>query len=94
MVRFSFSGDRAALVLPENLDKMSIEALITALDLRSRFAKEHDAWESSKTDVERRFQKILSQQITEIHAKIDGESEKVRAGLEEVVVREVLKLFP
>ena len=94
MIGSSFSGDGVALGLPENLDIVSTEILITALDLRTRFPKEHDAWERSKTNVERRFQKIISQRTTEVHAKVEGEFEQVRAKVEEVVVSELLKLFP
>ena len=94
MTGSSFSGNSAALGLPENLDKMSAEALITALGLRTRFPKEYDAWESNKRDIERRFQEFLSQQRTEIPTKVEEEFEQVRAEVEGFVVSELLKLFP
>jgi hypothetical protein len=73
---------------------MSTEALITALGLRTRFPKEHDTWERNKKDIERRFQKVLSQQRTEVCAKIEEGFKQVRAGVEGFVVSEMLKLFP
>lgn len=94
MTGSSFRGNTAALGLPENLDKMSTEALITALGLRTRFPEEYDAWESDKKDIEHRFQEVLSQQRTEIPAKIEHEFEEVRAEVEGFVVSELLKLFP
>jgi hypothetical protein len=94
LTRPSFSGKTVALGLPENLDKMSTDALITALGLRTRFPKEHDAWERNRKDIEYRFQKVLSQRRTKIHAKIEQEFEQVRAEVEEFVVSKLLKLFP
>jgi hypothetical protein len=90
----SFSRDTVALSLPENLDKMSTEALVAALGLHIRFPKEHDAWERIKKDIERRFQKVLSQQRAEISAKIEEGFKQVRAGVEGFVVGDMLKLFP
>jgi hypothetical protein len=92
-IRLHF-GNTVALGLPENLDKMSTEALITALGLRTRFPKEHDVWESKKKDIEHRFQKVLSQKRTEIPARIEAEFEQARAEVEGFVVSELLKLFP
>jgi predicted phage-related endonuclease len=82
------------LGLPENLDKWSTEALITALDLRTRFPKEHDAWESNKKDIEHHFQKDLFQKRTETTANIEAEFEQVRAEVEGFVVSELLRVFP
>lgn len=94
MTGLSFSGDTVALGLPENLDKMSSEALIKALRIRTRFPKEYDSWESNKRDIEHRFQRGLSKQRTEIPAKIEEGFEQVRAEVEGFVVSELLKLFP
>ena len=82
------------LSLSEDLDIMSREALVTTLGLHTRFPEEHKAWESSKREIGNRFQQILSQRRTEIHAKIERESEEVGAEVEEVVVSELLNLFP
>lgn len=83
------------LVLSENLDVMSREALVSALGLHTRFPEEHKAWGSSKTEIEHRFQQIISQRRTEIHAKIVREFEEVlRTEVEEVVVTAFLKQFP
>ena len=91
---FSGLGDGVALDLSEDLDIMSREALVTTLGLHTRFPEEHKAWESSKREIGNRFQQILSQRRTEIHAKIERESEEVGAEVEEVVVSELLNLFP
>ena len=80
--------------LPENLDLLSTDALVTALGLHTRFPEEHKAWERSKKDIGNRFQQILSQRSMEIHEKIERESEEVRPEVEEVVIRELLSLFP
>ncbi|KAF8261846.1 hypothetical protein EI94DRAFT_1705222 [Lactarius quietus] len=92
-IRLRFE-DGVALALPENLNIMSTKALITALGLHTRFPKENDAWERGNTDIERRFQKVLSRRTIEMHEKIEGEFEHVQAEVEEVFVSELLKLFP
>lgn len=89
-----FSGDTVALGLPENLDKISTESLITAFGLRTRFPKEHDAWENNKKDTERRFQRALSQKRMEMHVKFEAEFEQVYPEVEGFLISELLKLFP
>ena len=93
-IGLSFSGDGVALGLSNDLDIMSREALVTAFGLHTRFPEEYKAWESRTREIDDRFQQIFSQQRTKIHAKIERESEEVRAGVEDVVLSEVLNLFP
>jgi hypothetical protein len=91
LIGSSFSGDRAALGLSENLDSTSRKPLITALGLHTRFPKEHKVWESSETEIERRFREILSQRKMGIHANIVKD---VRDEVKEVVVSKLFNLFP
>ncbi|KAH9021925.1 hypothetical protein EDB84DRAFT_517274 [Lactarius hengduanensis] len=92
-IRLRF-GDGVTLCLSENLDRMSRGALISTLDLRARFPKEHEAWESGEMEIERRFQQIISQRKAEIHAKLEQEFEGMQIKVQRAVISELLKTFP
>ncbi|KAH9005511.1 hypothetical protein EDB86DRAFT_2795794, partial [Lactarius hatsudake] len=94
LIESPFSGDGVTLCLSENLDRMSREALISTLDLRARFPKEHEAWESGEMEIERRFQQIISQRKAEIHAKFEQDFESMQVKVQRAVISELLKTFP
>jgi len=89
-----FSGAGVILNLSENLDITSRKALISALDLHTRFPKEHEAWESNETEIERRFQKIISQRKAENHAKIEQDFEGIQVKVQKAVVNELSRTLP
>lgn len=71
-----------------------MEALVTALGLQTRFPEAHNSREKSKTEINHRFQQVLSKRRTEVYQKIERESEEVCASVKEVVVGQLLNLFP
>ena len=71
-----------------------MEPLITALGLRNRFPKEYETWDRKKNDIERRFQRIVSEKQAKMHAKFDEDLEDIRPKVRRGVVRELLQTFP
>jgi hypothetical protein len=68
--------------------------LITALGLKNRFPKEYETWDRKKNEIERRFQRIVSQQQAEMHAKFDEDPEDIRPKVRRGVVSELIEAFP
>ncbi|KAI9455150.1 hypothetical protein BJY52DRAFT_1224767 [Lactarius psammicola] len=92
-IRLRF-GDGVVLVLPENLEVMSKRALISTLGLHTRFPTEHEAWESSETEIKHRFQEVTSLRKAEVHAKTEQDFAGIRVQVQRAVVNELLKTFP
>ncbi len=82
------------MCLPEEFDSASLRPLITASGLETRFPKEYEAWDKSKNEIERRFQRISSLRKAEIHAKIEQDFDGIRITVQRAVVSELLKTFP
>lgn len=71
-----------------------MKPLITALGLRKRFPKEYETWDRKKNEIERRFQRIVSEKQAEMHAKFDKDPEDIRPKVRRSVVSELLETFP
>jgi hypothetical protein len=81
------------LCLPEKFDSALLRSLITALGLRARFPNEYEAWEKSKNEIERRFQRISAQRKAEMHAKVEEDPEDIQAKIRRDLVSDLLKTF-
>jgi hypothetical protein len=62
--------------------------------LKARFSIEYDTWKRQRKEMNERFKRTLTQRQTELHAKLEQESEGIRVGLQAAVVDEVLKTYP
>jgi hypothetical protein len=82
------------LCLPKKFNSDLLRSLTTALGLRARFPKEYEAWEKSKSEIERRFQRISSQRKAEMRAKVEEDPEDIQAKIRKDLVSDLLKIFP
>ena len=81
------------LCLSETLSDNAVKTLMR-LGLSARFPEEYEAWEKRKTEIEKRFQKILAERQADIHATLEQNSRDIQAKVREAVVVEILKAFP
>ena len=81
------------LCLSETLDDNAVKTLMR-LGLSARFPEEYEAWEKRRTEIEKRFQKILAERQANIHATLEQNSGDIQAKVREAVIVEILKAFP
>ena len=79
--------------LSETLDDRSLETFID-FSLKTRFSIEYETWRGQRKEINERFKRTLAQRQTELHAKLEQESEGIRVELQAAVVDEVLKAYP
>jgi hypothetical protein len=88
------SEDDVVLCLSENLDDKALGTLMRTMELGIRFPKEHTAWEIRRIEIERRFQKTITQRQEESHETLQKESGELESKVREAVTDEILKAFP
>ena len=81
------------LCLSETLSDNAVKTLMR-LGLSARFPEEYEAWEKRRTEIEKRFQKILAERQADIHATLEQNSGDIQAKVREAVIVEILKAFP
>ena len=87
------SEDDVVLCLSETLDDKAVKTLMR-LGLSARFPEEYEAWEKRRTEIEKRFQKILAERQEETHATLEKDSRDIEAKARDGVTVEILKAFP
>lgn len=63
-------------------------------DVGYRFPKEYQAWEKRTIEIEKRFQKLVTERQAEIHEALQEESGELKLNVREAVIVEILKAFP
>ena len=64
------------------------------MSLGTRFPKEYEAWENRRFEIEKRFQKTLTERQAEFHVTLEQSSVDIQAKVREAVTAEILKVFP
>jgi hypothetical protein len=64
------------------------------MELGTRFPKEYEAWEKRRIEIEKRFQKTITQREKESHETLQKESGDLELKVREAVIDEILKAFP
>jgi hypothetical protein len=88
------SEDDVVLCLSENLEDKALKTLMRTMNLGTRFPKEYESWENRRTEIEKRFQKTLTERQAEMHQTLEQASGDIQAIVREAVIGEVLKAFP
>ncbi len=88
-----FSEDDVVLCLSETLEDKALKTLMR-LGLSTRFPEEYEAWEKRRIEIEKHFQKTLTQRQAEIHVTLEQNSGDIQAKVREAVIDEILKAFP
>ncbi|KAI9431439.1 hypothetical protein BJY52DRAFT_1423126, partial [Lactarius psammicola] len=87
-----FFEDDVVLCLSETLDDKALETLM-GLGLSTRFTKEYEAWERRKIEIEKRFQKTITQRQADVHVTLQNNFGDIQAKVREAVIDEILKAF-
>jgi hypothetical protein len=64
------------------------------MELGTRFPKEYEAWEKRRVEIEKRFQKTITQREEESHETLQKESGDLESKVREAVIDEILRAFP
>jgi hypothetical protein len=64
------------------------------MNLGTWFPKEYESWENRRSEIEKRFQKTLTERQAEIHQTLEQASGDMQATVREAVIGEILKAFP
>lgn len=64
------------------------------MELGKRFPKEYEAWEKRRNEIEKRFQKIITQRQKASRETIQKQSGDLESKVREAVIDEILKAFP
>ncbi|KAI9450273.1 hypothetical protein BJY52DRAFT_1357697 [Lactarius psammicola] len=91
-IRLLFEDD-VVLCLSEALEDKALKTLMR-LGLSTRFPEEYEAWEKRRVQIEKRFQKTLTQRQGEIHGNLGQTSGDIQAKVREAVIGEILRAFP
>ncbi|KAF8270132.1 hypothetical protein EI94DRAFT_1572312 [Lactarius quietus] len=86
--------DDVVLCLSETLDDKALKTLMLTMKLSTRFPEEYGAWEQRRIEIEKRFQKIVTQRQEKIHETLEKESGDLESRAREAVIGEILKSFP
>ena len=82
------------MCLSKAIDDKAMKILIRTIELGTRFPEEYDAWEKRSIEIEKRFQKVITQRQAEIHEALERESGDLELKVREAVIDEILKFFP
>ncbi|KAI9450278.1 hypothetical protein BJY52DRAFT_1215556, partial [Lactarius psammicola] len=85
--------DDVVLCLSETLEDKALKTLI-GLGLSTRFTKEYEAWERRKIEIEKRFQRIVTQRRADVQETLEKISGDIQGRVREAVISEILKAFP
>ena len=88
------SEDDVVLCLSSNLEDTALKTLMRTMNLGTRFPKEYESWENRRTEIEKHFQKILTERQADIHQTLEQASGDIQATIREAVIGEILKAFP
>ena len=81
------------LCLSEKIDDKSLKTLME-LGVRDRFQNEFATWEKRGKEIKQRFRETLTRRKKDMHIKLEGDLEDMKARLRDAVIIEVLKAFP
>jgi hypothetical protein len=88
------SEDDVVLCLSENLEDKALKTLMRTMSLGTRFPKEYESWENRRSEIEKRFQKVLTRRQAEIRQNLEQASGDIQSTVRESVIGEILKAFP
>jgi hypothetical protein len=92
-IRLLFEDD-VVLCLSENLEDKALKTLMRTMSLGTRFPKEYESWENRRSEIEKRFQKVLTRRQAEIRQNLEQASGDIQSTVREAVIGEILKAFP
>jgi hypothetical protein len=82
-----------ALILSEELEESSVRALIDVA-IADLFPELCDKWHATNQDIRMRYKEEMEKRMDMIHQEIDRGLNSLQCTLLEVVLEDVLRLFP
>jgi hypothetical protein len=90
---YTFNSMDNALVLSESLDEKAVQTLVD-IAIADLFPENCDKWRTTNQGIHARYMQELAKRKDTVHEEIARGEDSLRGVLRDVVVEDVMKIFP